>query len=210
MPREEAPEESEPETEQMDDGIDASGVPDTPLVFDDPMFEKALRDAMDIHDRPITQKDAYMVQEINIHNDKSEGSMFTDISPIQYFVNLERLEFNSNLISDLSPLASLTKLQMLNVAYNQVSDITPLQNLTNLSELYLGYNQISDVSALAGLAELRRLNLEENALESVMPLKDLTKLETVKVRLARMDTEGAALLIRHPNLYEVLIYMAEY
>ena len=204
------PEEPEPEPEQMDDGIDASGVPDTPLVFDDPMFEKALRDAMDIHDRPITQKDAYLVQEIHIHNDKSEGSMFSDISPIQYFVNLEQLKFNSNLISDLSPLASLTKLKTLVVAYNQVSDITPLANLTSLCELYLEFNQISDVSALAGLTELRKLNLEENMLESVLPLKDLTKLESVKVKLVQMDPEGVSYLVQHPNLYEVSIFIAAY
>ena len=206
----EEPFQNDEQPAQNDSDIDASGVPDTPLVFDDPMFERALRDAMDIHDRPITQKDAYGVREIDIHNDKSEGAMFSDISPLQYFVNLERLTFNSNLISDLSPLAGLEKLTMLTVAYNQVSDITPLANLVNLNELYLGYNQISDISALAGLTELRRLNLEENMLESVLPLQYLTKLESVKVWLVQIDPEGAALLVQHPNLYEVVIHMTQH
>lgn len=67
------------------------------VTFTDPVFERALRDAMDIHDRPITQKDAYTVHEIGIHNDKSEGSMFTDIAPMQCFVNLKLLGFNSKL-----------------------------------------------------------------------------------------------------------------
>lgn len=189
--------------------IDASAIPDTPLVFDDPMFERALRDAMGIYDRPITQKDAYVVRDIEICNDKTEGSRFSDISPLQYFVNLQRLIFNSNLISDLSPLASLDKLQILYIAYNQISDITPLANLTSLIDLSLQYNRISDISALSNLTGLRRLNLEENPLESIMPLEILTQLESVNVWLVRMDTEGVASLMQLPNLHEAIIHMEE-
>lgn len=44
-------------------------IPDTPLVFADAAFEKALRTAMGIFDRPITQKDAFAVQELQVDND---------------------------------------------------------------------------------------------------------------------------------------------
>ena len=148
----------------------ASDIPDTPLVFADAAFEKALRTAMGIFDRPITHKDAYVVQELSVDNDKSEGSQFTDIAPLQYFVNLRILSFNSNLISDLSPLAGLTKLTSLKITFNKVADVSPLAGLTNLERLELNVNQITDVSPLANLTNLRILKLGDNPIESFNPL----------------------------------------
>ena len=127
----------------------ADDIPDTPLVFADAAFEKALRTAMGIFDRPITQKDAYVVQEHIVTNDKSEGSQFTDIAPLQYFINLRSLSFNMNLISDLTPLAGLMKLTLLNVSFNQVDDLSPLAGLTKLERLELKNNQIADFGPLA-------------------------------------------------------------
>ncbi|MEN6562830.1 MAG: leucine-rich repeat domain-containing protein [Christensenella sp.] len=151
----------------------ASDIPDTPLVFADAAFEKALRTAMGIFDRPITQKDAYVVQELFVTNDKSEGSQFTDIAPLQYFVNLRSLSFNMNLISDLTPLAGLTKLTSLNVSFNQVSDLSPLAGLAKLERLELKNNQITNVSPLAGLTNLRALKLADNPIESFSPLAEI-------------------------------------
>jgi|GEM_PF-3552936 len=206
----ELPDTADTITANADTRIDVSSVPDTALVFDDPMFEKALRDAMGIYNRPITQKDAYAVRKIGIFNDKSEGSQFSNIAPLAYFVNLEQLNFNSNLISDLSPLASLEKLQILYIAYNQIHDISPLENLNNLTELHLQYNQITDISALSGLTNLLVLNLEENRIESALPLAELTRLEIIKIKLSNVDREGIIALMRFPNLHEVSITMADY
>jgi len=148
----------------------ASDIPDTPLVFADAAFEKALRDAMGIYDRPITQRDAFVVQELIVTNDKSEGSQFANIDPLQYFVNLRSLSFNMNLISDLTPLAGLTKLTSLNVSFNQVADLSPLAGLTKLERLELKNNQIADVSPLASLTNLRTLKLADNPIENFGPL----------------------------------------
>ena len=161
--------------------LTADAVPDEPLVFADAQFEKALRNAMDIHDRPITQKDAFMVQSIYIGNDKSKGSQFADISPLSYFVNLTSLEFNSNLISDLTPLSGLTKLKKLGISYNQVSDISPLQGLTQLESLLISFNQIIDISALKDMANLRELWLDENQVVDVSALSGLVNLQSLQL-----------------------------
>lgn len=162
---------------QLDDKdfelLSADGVPNTPLVLADPKFEKALRAAMNILDRPITQKDAFLAQSLFIGNDKTPGSAFADISPLAHFVNLTSLEFNSNNISNLEPLRGLTKLTVLRIPFNKVQDIRPLASLSQLETLDLCHNQITDVSALSGLKKLRFLSLRENPISSFTPLKDI-------------------------------------
>ena len=153
--------------------LSADKIPDEPLVIADAQFEKALRAAMNIHDKPITQKDAFLAQSLAIYNDKTPGAQFSDISPLAYFLNLTSLDFNSNLISDLSPLSGLTKLKYLKVSFNQVADISPLAGLTQLERLELNNNQITNISPLAGLNNLRALFLRENHITDFSPLKDI-------------------------------------
>jgi internalin A len=154
--------------------LSADDIPDEPLVFEDPAFEKALRTAMGREDEePITQKDAYLVQALEICNDKTEGSQFSDISPLAYFVNLKSLYFNSNLITDLAPLSGLTKLTNLDICFNQVADLSPLSGLTQLESLKLTNNQITDVSALSGMTNLWELWLKDNPVQDYSPLADI-------------------------------------
>ena len=160
-------------TEKDFEILSAHDVPDEPIVIADPLFEAALRVAMDIHDRPITQKDAYLVQSLGVYSEKVPGAQFTDISPLAYFVNLTSLEFNSNLISDLTPLRGLTKLKSLKVSFNRITDINPLASLTELENLDLMYNQINDVRPLAGLKSLRHVQIRENPITDYSPLKDI-------------------------------------
>ncbi|GAI24660.1 unnamed protein product, partial [marine sediment metagenome] len=61
----------------------------------------------------------------------------TDLSGIEYCINLTVLNIWGNPISDLSPLASLTNLTMFNFMGNEISDLSPLASLTNLTWLYL-------------------------------------------------------------------------
>lgn len=181
--------------------LDASNVPDEPLVFQDPMFEKALRTAMGIYDRPITQKDAFLVTSIEIDNDKSEGAQFTDISPLAYFVNLSTLKFNSNLISDLKPLSGLTKLKQLNIGFNQVSDLSPLAGLSNLESLWLQNNLITDISPLANLTNLYDLNLADNQIADFTPIASLPRLG--QLSLANNPGDVQVLKDIYPKLTDV-------
>ncbi len=160
-------------TEKDFEVLDASTIPNDPIEIAEPQFEKALRSAMNIHDRPITMRDAYLTQSLALFNEKSEDTIFSDITPLKYFVNLTSLEFNSNRISDLSPLAGLTKLKSLNVSFNQVKDLSPLAGLTQLERLQLNNNKIADVTPLAGLKSLKALSLRDNPITDWSPLKDI-------------------------------------
>lgn len=163
------------------DYIDAAGIPDDPIEIADARFEKALRAGMGIYDRPITRKDAYLVTVLDVSNDKSEGSQFTDISPLQYFTNLKRLSMNSNLVSDLSPLADLTRLEWIDMHFNQISDLSPLSGLKNLQGVWLPGNQIADLSPLSGLENLSMVNVSANRIEDYAPLLSLPRLSQLYI-----------------------------
>ena len=145
--------------------------PDTPIEIAEPAFEAAQRRAMNIYDRPITEKDAYLVRSLALHNEKTEESMFSDIAPLKCFVNLEHLEFNSNPITDLSALAGLTRLKSLNVGFCPVGDLTPLSGLVNLD--YLNNCPVTDFAPLANLTNLRMLDLTNVQIDDKSPLDGL-------------------------------------
>ena len=116
---------------------------------------------------------------------EAEGRGITDLTRLEYAVNLTRLNLNAvwvdnewhqNPISDVSPLAALTQLTSLNLNSTAVSDVYPLSGLTQLTELYLGGTAVSDVSPLAALTQLTRLNLNSTAVSDVSPLANLTQL----------------------------------
>lgn len=183
--------------EQKDfDIISANDVPDEPIVISDPKLETALRNALSIKDRPITQRDAYQVQSLGLSQEANSDAAFSDIRALSYFVNLKELYLDGNKISDLSPLRNLTKLKVLtfewnrqitdisalsgmkqleklSVKQNKIVDLSPLAGLTSIWELQLNSNQITDISPLAGLKGLKALFLSDNPISDYSSLKDI-------------------------------------
>ncbi len=162
-------------------------MPEEALVIADRNFEKALRQAMNIYDRPITKKDAYLTTSLDIYRDKEPDAGFEDISPLQYFVNLQRLSFNASNISDLTPLAKLTELTNLDIGFQQITDIGPLSGLTKLEGLGINGNRISDLTPIAGLVNLSWLNASQNQITDVSPLQNLVKLRALFLRENPVD-----------------------
>ena len=98
------------------------------------------------------------------------GVSATDITGLEFAVNLEVLDLSHNALSDISPLAKLGNLTELNLSDNVISDVSPLENLKKLRLLNLSDNIIFDVSPLANLKNLTGLNLHNNGITNVSPL----------------------------------------
>ena len=179
----------------------ADDIPETPLVFADANFEKALREALNIHDRPITTRDAYTVTRLEVYREKVEGADFADISPLTAFVNLEEFRVNASSIADLTPLSGLTKLTGLDLGFQKITDLAPLAGLTNLRWLTLRNNQIVDLTPLSGLTKLDSLDICENQVVDLTPLQSLTSLRKLTVEGNQVEDFSSvdALL---PNLQE--------
>ena len=148
---------------------------------------------------------------------EAEGRGITDLTRLEYAVNLTRLNLNAvwvdnewhqNPISDVSPLAALTQLTWLGLSGTAVSDVSPLANLTQLETLVLQYTAVSDVSPLTALTQLTRLNLGGTAVSDVSPLANLTQLETLVLQYTAVsDVSPLAALtqLTELNLYDTAV-----
>ena len=115
---------------------------------------------------------------VNLEHLFLSGNKIQDITPLLSLTKLSMLDLKGNLgISDISALSSLTNLSELSLEYNKISDITPLSSLTNLIVLKLSYNGVSDLSALSSLTNLDKLYLGNNNISYVTPLSSLTRLD---------------------------------
>lgn len=141
------------------------------VTFPDPNLESVIRNALGKPQGDITTADLARIIKLDGF---SKG--ITDLTNIQYCVNLTELDLRHNRIADISPLSKLTKLTTLYLRDNRISDITPLSNLTGLVDLTLRNNQISDISPLAGLTRLKYLYLHENRIADIWALSKLTGL----------------------------------
>ena len=99
----------------------------------------------------------------------------SDLSPLKDLTNLRSLKVVDCNVSNVVPLGGLTALTFLNVSGNTISDLTPLSNLTELTELWAMDNNISDITALAGLTKLRKLRLRDNSILDTSPIYPLTQ-----------------------------------
>jgi Leucine-rich repeat (LRR) protein len=188
------------------------------VEFADPNLEKAVRDALGIpEDQPITKEkmkelkslDAHeryisnlsgLEYAVNLQELDLSGNQIRDISPLSNLIYLEVLILEGNDIRDISPLAKLTNLTVLDLNYNKISDISPLVNLANLQELYLNSNRISDISPLSKLTCLQVLELAYNRILGIDPLAELTNLKELHLEGNRISDISP--LIDNPGLGE--------
>ena len=166
------------------------------VTFVDENLEGIVRDAIG---KPTGIIYDYDVDDISFLT--AISTEITDLSGIEYLVNLQMLGFTSCNVSDLAPLSQLVNLEFLILIDNLITDITPLGSLTKLEILLLGNNleprsnmeesitleeaaytlsdsgnSISDISPLAGLIELLVLGLEHNTVEDISALSGLVNL----------------------------------
>ena len=115
--------------------------------------------------------------------DLSENQKITDLTGLEYALNLAHLDLYMHLIADLRPLERLAKLRSLWLAGNNIANIRPLTSLP-LEELDLGGNPINDFAPLAELTSLTRLDFWGNGLgnSNLSIITGLTQLTQLDLR----------------------------
>lgn len=168
------------------------------IIFPDPALETAIRWALDKPQGPIYAAD---MESITVLFLETEGRGITNLTGLEYCINLETLNLWANNISDLSPLAGLANLQLLALQDNNIVDVSPLAGLTNLTALYLGINNISDISPLAGLVNLEYLTIKDNNVSDISPLIENSGLSTGDyVHLVGNPLDAVSLNVYIPQL----------
>jgi uncharacterized protein YjbI with pentapeptide repeats len=140
----------------------------------DENLEAAIRDALGIPTGPITDADLAGLTEL-----QADLKAITDLTGLQYCVNLTVLSLANNNISGIKPLSGLKNLTELNLSGNNISQVKPLSRLRNLTGLCLSYNNISDISPLSRLTNLRDLYLHYNNISEIKPLPGLRNLTSL-------------------------------
>lgn len=196
------------------------------VVFNDPVLEQGIRDALGKPEGDITFAEAATLKELHLDIpwQSPEEMMIKDISALEHFVNLEGLDMQFHAITDISPLAGLSQLKGLALGGNQIGDIsplagltrldflsifncqatdyTPLENLRSLRVLFLSWSTIGDLSVLSGLTGLEELKLDNcSQIVDVAPLAGLSKLTHLALAGTSV-TDFSPLKAVYPNLKE--------
>jgi len=141
------------------------------VFFPDPNLESALREAIGRPTGRIYKSDLEGLTSLS-----ASYRGITNLTGLEYCINLRSLDLHGNQISDISALAGLVKLEWLDLSYNRISNISPLASLTNLTWLYLYNNLIGNISPLANLTKLTYLFLQMNQIGDISYLANLTDL----------------------------------
>lgn len=148
------------------------------LAFPDSNLETAIREAINKLEGPICIFDLEPFTTL-----VARGRGISDLTGLEYCINLQVLELRDNNVSNTSPLAGLINLRVLGLWGNNISDISPLEDLTNLHILHLPNNNISDISPLAVLIKLSGIDLDGNNINDISPLAGLTKLMDLNLKV---------------------------
>jgi Leucine-rich repeat (LRR) protein len=108
------------------------------------------------NDGNIQVSEALQVSYLNVSNTSNSISNISDVTGIEYFINLYYLDCSFNFLISSINVNGLSNLQYLDCDFNQLSSLDVI-GLTNLNQLDCNYNQLSslDVSGLTNLSILR-------------------------------------------------------
>ncbi|RKU10473.1 hypothetical protein C6501_13720 [Candidatus Poribacteria bacterium] len=135
----------------------------------DAALREAVREALELPAETPLTKDHMRNLDIFI----AEGRGISDLTGLEFAINLREANLGDNSITDLRPLANLIHLEELGLPGNRVSDISPLAGLPNLLHLIISDNPITDLSPLAGLPKFRELKARKIWTTDFSPLEGL-------------------------------------
>ena len=138
----------------------------------DPNLKQAILETLNLPDEiPLTQQEMSRLTNLD-----AEERDITDLTGLEYAINIRYLRLHNNPIVDISSLADLAKLEEVHCLGCGIVDLSPLANLKNLRGIFLGHNKISDISPLAALTNLTSLHLQSNQIVDLRPLANLINL----------------------------------
>ena len=132
------------------------------IQIPDYYLEKAIRNQMDKPTGNLTQKDLESLTRL-----VAIGRNITNLTGLEYAINLITLYLGNNKIANLEPLANLQKLRTLNLNGNLIENVQPLASLTQLKQLALDHNKITDITSLKTLKNLRGVTFNFNRIKSI-------------------------------------------
>jgi internalin A len=139
--------------------------PEIAVSYACPNLEALIREVTGKPFGTIYRSDLDVITALN-----GRGREISDVTGIEYCINLHNLYLGNNDLVDITPLAGLSSLATLGLENNRLTDISGLGDLRDLSRLYLDGNRISDIGPLQYLEKLTVLRLGNNLITDLSPL----------------------------------------
>ncbi len=142
------------------------------VEFPDQNLETAICSHLNCTAGELTQLKVSELTFINASN-----LSISDITGLEYCVNLEGVVLDENEISDIEPLRNCSGLSFLGLCENKISDISPIINLINISALYLNGNPLGNINGIESLINLSTLGLNRtniSDISNIAPLQSLS------------------------------------
>ncbi|XP_019619475.1 PREDICTED: leucine-rich repeat and guanylate kinase domain-containing protein-like [Branchiostoma belcheri] len=109
------------------------------------------------------------------------GYNLADISLLQDYVHLQRLEMPYNQITDLSALSCMTHLLYLDVSHNELRDLLNFEPPINLKEVDYSYNKLETIQDLSEHKALTKLTLDNNNITEISGLSNCRQLRELSI-----------------------------
>ncbi len=172
-------------------GLESTGLTDEKLPQ---LYPLDSLDTLRIYDNPSLGGEA--VEELkarlrgcNVQH--SELLYSIELGGESYKENITELSLFGKGISDITPINRFKKLEKLDLGSNEIENVYMFQyTVAPLRELKLGNNRISDATPLMYLGSLERLDVSGNNISSVSPLKLMTSLKWLNISYNPIDEEA--------------------
>ena len=150
-------------------------LPGRPVTIPDPNLKALLEETLDT--RRLTVGNMLQLTTL-----KAKGRDISDLTGLEYAINLEEIWLSENPATDLSPLAKCTNLIRLFGWNTNFSELSPLANLTNLEELEIKGGGFRDISSLAKLTNLRVLKFYGPNIADISVVANMKRLKELQFR----------------------------
>ncbi|KAF8403338.1 hypothetical protein HHK36_011440 [Tetracentron sinense] len=118
----------------------------------------------------------------------------SDVSCLNDFKNLEKLDLGFNNLSSLEGLRSCVSLKWLSVLQNKLQSLKGIEGLSNLTVLNAGRNKLRSMDEVRSLISLRALILNDNEIASICRLDQLKDLGTLVLSRNPIHDIGESLI----------------
>jgi hypothetical protein len=105
------------------------------------------------------------------------GYNFTNLDPVRYLSNLERLLCIDTTLKDIRALIYLKKLKDVNLGGTGILDITSLSNSTDMEYLYFNSTKVNNIETVRNFKKLKELQFLRTNVENI---NSLTQLKCLK------------------------------
>lgn len=131
---------------------------DVKINFTDPELLYVIRHKI----RKDSDESIYKSDVIDITSLDASDEGITDLTGLEYLINLKTLDLSYNSLTKTTALSKLTNLKTLKIRNSGLPDINSLKTLTSLTYLDISDNNIKDFTPLKYLTKLTTLYLEDN------------------------------------------------